>query len=204
MMRRLSGQLTYADVMATIAVFVALGGASYAAFQLPKNSVGAKQIKQNGVKSPEIAKNAVQNSEIAKNAVGTEEVANGTLLGEDFAPGQIPAAPPSQGATSLFASIRDPEVSEAANVQYGKGVVSVNDPLGNSQYEVTFDRSVTNCIVNVTAGRGDPPGPPAMGFETVPVVDMAEGTPPETVKVLLQSNVTGTTVDDSFFISALC
>jgi hypothetical protein len=203
-MNKLRGRLTYANIMATIAVFIALGGASYAAFQLPKNSVGAQQIKRNGVKAPEIAENAARKSEIGNNSVGTEEVANGTLLGEDFAPGQIPAGPPGQGATNLFASIRDPEASEAANVQYGRGVVSVNDPLGNNQYEITFDRSVTNCIVQVTPGRGDPPGPPALGFEAVPVVDMFEGTPPETVKVLFESNVSGTIADDSFFISAVC
>jgi hypothetical protein len=31
-------KLTYANVMATIAVFIALGGASYASLKLPKNS----------------------------------------------------------------------------------------------------------------------------------------------------------------------
>jgi hypothetical protein len=200
-MRKLRDRLTYANVMATIAVFIALGGASYAAIKLPKNSVGTKQIKKNAVKA----------SEIANSSVGTKEVANGELLGEDFAPGQIPAAPsgqgapPGQGAPNLFASIRDPGAMEAAVVQYGRGVVAVNDPPGDgSEYEVTFDRSVTNCVVHVTAGRGDPPGPPAVGFEAVPVVDMFEGTPPETVAVLFESNVNGTIMDDSFFISAVC
>jgi hypothetical protein len=37
--------ITYANVMATIAVFVALGGGAYAATQLPKNSVGTGQLK---------------------------------------------------------------------------------------------------------------------------------------------------------------
>jgi hypothetical protein len=203
-MTKLRGRLTYANVMATIAAFIALGGTGLAASQLGKNTVGTKQIKKNAVKAPEIAANAAQKSEIANNAVGTEEVANGSLLGEDFAPGQIPAGTPSQGTTNLFASIRDPDASEAANVQYGRGVVSVNDPPGNSNYEVTFDRGVTNCIVHVTAGRGDPAGPSAQGFAVVPIVDMEEGTPPETVKVLLESNVGAAVVDDSFFISAVC
>jgi hypothetical protein len=50
-MKRLRPKLTYANVMATIAVFIALGGASYAATKLPKNSVGSKQIKANAVTS---------------------------------------------------------------------------------------------------------------------------------------------------------
>jgi hypothetical protein len=37
-------RLTYANVVATLAVFIALGGASYAASQLPANSVGTRQL----------------------------------------------------------------------------------------------------------------------------------------------------------------
>jgi hypothetical protein len=42
-------KLTYANVVATLALFIALGGASYAALKLPKNSVGTKQLKKNAV-----------------------------------------------------------------------------------------------------------------------------------------------------------
>lgn len=48
-MKRILAKLTYANVMATVAVFIALGGASYAALKLPKNSVGAKQLKKGAV-----------------------------------------------------------------------------------------------------------------------------------------------------------
>ncbi len=48
-MKHLRPRLTYANVMATIAVFIALGGASYAAIKLPKNSVSAKQLKRGAV-----------------------------------------------------------------------------------------------------------------------------------------------------------
>ena len=37
--------VTYANVIATLALFIALGGGAYAAIRLPKNSVTAKQIK---------------------------------------------------------------------------------------------------------------------------------------------------------------
>ena len=57
-MRRLSGKLTYANVMATVAVFIALGGASYAATQLPKNSVGTKQLKNGAVTQRKISMGA--------------------------------------------------------------------------------------------------------------------------------------------------
>jgi hypothetical protein len=60
--------------MATVALFVALGGSSYAALKLGRNSVTAR----------EIAPNAVQRSELASRSVGTGEVLNGSLLSEDF------------------------------------------------------------------------------------------------------------------------
>ena len=39
MLRGIRNRLTYANVMATVALFIALGGVSYAAVKLPKNSV---------------------------------------------------------------------------------------------------------------------------------------------------------------------
>jgi hypothetical protein len=51
---RLRARLTYANVIATLALFVALGGSSYAAIKLPKNSVGSGQIKTNPVGSSEV------------------------------------------------------------------------------------------------------------------------------------------------------
>jgi len=41
-------KLTYANVMATVAVFIALGGGAYAV-GVAKNSVGKKQLKKNAV-----------------------------------------------------------------------------------------------------------------------------------------------------------
>ena len=44
-----ASHLTYANAVATLALFIALGGASYAAARLPANSVGTKQIKRDAV-----------------------------------------------------------------------------------------------------------------------------------------------------------
>ena len=48
-------KLTYANVMATGAMFVALGGVGYAATSLPVNSVGTTQLKDRAVTSSKIA-----------------------------------------------------------------------------------------------------------------------------------------------------
>jgi hypothetical protein len=66
-----------AIVISCLALFVALGGASYAAIRLPAGSVGTKQLK--------------------KNAVISSKVKNGSLRRIDFGAGQVPAGP--RGAT---------------------------------------------------------------------------------------------------------
>jgi hypothetical protein len=85
--RRLRQGMTYANVMATIAVFVALGGTGVAATQLAKNSVTSASIKNGQVK----------NKDLAKNAVTSTKVKDHSLLGKDFKAGQLPQGP--KGAT---------------------------------------------------------------------------------------------------------
>ena len=46
MFSKLRKGLTYANVMATIAMFLALGGGAYAALKLPKNSVGRSRSRR--------------------------------------------------------------------------------------------------------------------------------------------------------------
>jgi hypothetical protein len=76
-------RLSYSNVMATIAVFVALGGTGVAAVSLSRNSVGSKQIRRGAVKTSELARNAVRSS----------KVKNGSLFARDFALGQLPSGP---------------------------------------------------------------------------------------------------------------
>jgi len=79
--------LTYANVMASIAVFVALGGTSVAAVSLKKNSVGSNQIKNS----------SLTGSDVKNSSLTTSDVKNRSLLAKDFKAGQIPAGP--RGAT---------------------------------------------------------------------------------------------------------
>ena len=51
-------------VISLIALFVALGGTSYAAIHLPKNSVAAKQLKKNSVTGTKIKNRAVTKAKI--------------------------------------------------------------------------------------------------------------------------------------------
>jgi hypothetical protein len=58
MRSRMRGSLNYANVMATIAVFVALGGGAYAALELPARSVGKKHLRNGAVTPKKLSKAA--------------------------------------------------------------------------------------------------------------------------------------------------
>jgi hypothetical protein len=73
-------RLTYGNVVASLALFVALGGTGYAVTKIDAGSVGTKQLK--------------------KNAVISKKVKNGSLRKKDFKAGQLPAgAKGDTGAT---------------------------------------------------------------------------------------------------------
>ncbi len=81
MVARLRARLSYANVVATLALFITLGGTSYAAIKLPSNSVGSTQLRAN--------------------AVTSAKVKDGSLLLQDFSAAQRAAlrgAAGSQGA----------------------------------------------------------------------------------------------------------
>jgi len=87
-MKGILGRLTYANVMATVAVFIALGGAGYAAIKLPKNSVGARQLRKGAVtplKLSAASKRTLTGSQGPKGATG--EAGPRGLEGPKGAPG---------------------------------------------------------------------------------------------------------------------
>ncbi len=71
--RGVLARLSYAKVVATLALFVALGGTATAA-TLARDSVGAPQIKTDAVRSPEIREDAVRSPEIQADSVRPSEI----------------------------------------------------------------------------------------------------------------------------------
>ena len=67
------------NTVAYAALFVALGGTSWAAVNLPRNSVGAGQLRTNAVRSQEIARNAVRSAEVRNRSLRRVDLARGVL-----------------------------------------------------------------------------------------------------------------------------
>jgi hypothetical protein len=76
-LKRLRSKLTYANVMATIAVFLVLTGIGVAVARSGK--VGTRQLKNGAVTSKKIHKDSVNASKIKSGAVGRSELANGAV-----------------------------------------------------------------------------------------------------------------------------
>jgi hypothetical protein len=143
--------LSFANVISVIALFVALGGASYAAVSLPKNSVGSKQIKKRAVRAKHINRNAVTASKIQGNAISSPKIADGTVFSVDLADnsiGSIDLADNSVGA------------GELADNSVGSGEIG-NNAVGSSE---VADGSITESdlapdVLGPTAfARIDPTG----------------------------------------------
>jgi hypothetical protein len=79
-MRAVSRRLTYANVMSSIAVFLVLGGAAFAAVKVGNKSVGPNQLKANAVTTSKIKKKAVTKGKLANGAVSFAKLAGGTNL----------------------------------------------------------------------------------------------------------------------------
>jgi hypothetical protein len=75
MIGRIRTRLTYANTVATLALFLALGGSSYAAL-----SVTGKNVKNS----------SLTGKDVKNSSLGTADVKNGVLLAGDFKSGQLP------------------------------------------------------------------------------------------------------------------
>jgi hypothetical protein len=91
------------NTLALLALFIALGGTTYAATALPKNSVGTKQLKKNAVTAVKIKNGSATNTKIGANAVTGAKVKNDSLTGADILEsslGKVPSATAADSATN--------------------------------------------------------------------------------------------------------
>jgi hypothetical protein len=82
---RLRHSLTYSNLMATIAVFVALGGGAYA-MTLPHDSVGREQLKRNAVTSDAVRNRSIGHADLARGLLRRGAGAGATADAADPAP----------------------------------------------------------------------------------------------------------------------
>lgn len=73
-------RLTFANVVSVIALFVAMGGTSFAAVALSRNSVRSAHIKNGQVKRADLARNAVTSHKVAVYETTSEQNHDGLIV----------------------------------------------------------------------------------------------------------------------------
>jgi hypothetical protein len=125
-------------VIALVALFVSLGGVSYAVTQ-----IGTNQIKNGAVTSKKIRNGTIRSRDVHKNALGPHAIAESRL--RVGSAGTALTAATAQGL-SHFAVVGANGV-----LARGRGVTS-SVRSGAGRYQVIFNRDVRSCAVMATAG----------------------------------------------------
>jgi hypothetical protein len=135
--KKIQGKLTYANVMATIAVFVALGGASYAAARLPNNSIGTKQVKKGSITLAKLSPGAREALKGLTGAIGPRGPAGVTGAMGSMGPAGSFAAkdvtieygPPEEGKAIVSCESDGVAIAGGAEIRRAGGFVTSSVPI---------------------------------------------------------------------------
>ncbi len=142
-MSRLRDRLSYANVTATLALFIALGGTSYAAVSLPRNSVGSAQLRSSAVSSAEIRDRSIRLRDVSPTTRRQLQGQAGPQ-GPAGAPG--PAGP---AAARYFATV-------TAAGAFVRGNATSGGRAGSpGSYTVGFPSPVSGCAFTASVGTTD-------------------------------------------------
>lgn len=218
-------RLTYANVMATIAVFMGLGGGAYAAAtvgsgDIENDAVLTRHLKNGEVRQADVAPAAVATGKLADGAVKTAKLGDGAVAAaklkggavtgaklagnavdsDKVADGTLTANDLAAGEVYLSAVVR----SNGSLVR-GRGVLSATR-ITTGNYHVDFDRNVSQCAF--LAGVSLPDGYVSISNE-VPTVLKAGASNSVVGRVLVTASgqsSTGSVVsrDKDFHLLVLC
>jgi hypothetical protein len=134
-------RFTYANVTSTLALFIALTGATaFAATKLPDKSVGEFQLRPAAVTASKIRKNAVTSPKIKAQAVKQGKLANGSVTAAKMTQGSVASSSIQEGAVT--------------NAKIGPEAVT-----GDKALESTFSQvpSAAKADFATNAESGNPP-----------------------------------------------
>lgn len=111
-MKRLEKHLTVANLLSCIALFVALGGAAYAAGTLTKKSVKTQHLANGAVTTPKLRSGSVTTAKLRSGAVTGAKIAPATIGSSQLANGSVRAGQLG-GQVVTEPKIKDGAVSES-------------------------------------------------------------------------------------------
>jgi hypothetical protein len=151
MLRKLRSRLTYANVVSTFALVLAVGGGTaYAATRIDtKNiryhAVTGSKVATNAVTASKVKNSALSGADLRDNSVTGADIRTGTLQASDFAAGQLPSG---ESAAPIFAV-----VNAAGTVTNSRHVTTMSS-TDAGVYIATLDRDVSNCAAVASLAGG--------------------------------------------------
>lgn len=121
---------TYANVTASLALFLALGGGAYAAATLPANSVGSRQLRTGAVQRAKIKNNAVNGTKVLDSSLTGADIAESTL-------GKVPSAAAADAAANAA------HANVATNASHADAATNANHAGAAAALDAATYRLVT-------------------------------------------------------------
>lgn len=178
------GGTIFTSVVAGAAVLAVLGTSTAVAAGL----VTSKQIKNGTIKSIDVKNESLKGVDILDGSLTGADVANGSLTGADVKDFSLS----NQDVGVLFATVNaDGSVQNSSG-----GVTALNFSTGD--YEVDFGRDISQCAFVAT------PADPGTGSADAKQINVADRSGnPQAAFVNLEDS-SGTDVDESFHLVAVC
>jgi hypothetical protein len=191
MVRKVRAHLSFANVLASIALFVTLGGTSYA---VATGSIDSREIRNNTVRGKDIRTGNVASRDLRNDDVRSRDIENTQVRNVDLN-AEVAVA-------KGFASIQATNANGPANVlnsggQQTNGVTAQR--VGTGIYDVTFTGTFTNVdnvadLAHQVTGRN--------GFSTGSVFDAASTANANQIKlrVFMRRPDNGAGIDSAFSV----
>jgi hypothetical protein len=142
------------QALGAIALFVALGGTSYA---VATGSIGSREIKNSTIRGKDVKNNSLTGRDVSR--LGSPDVRDSSLLATDFKPGQLPAgaqgpagkdgAPGTARGYALISASGDINASKSKNVDRADSAAP-----GAGFYCINFTFEPKNLVVTRETSGG--------------------------------------------------
>lgn len=165
-MTQMKLRLSYANVVSTVALLIAISGATaYAATKLPDRSVGEFQLRPGAVTAEKIRKNAITSPKIKAEAVKQGKIANGSITAAKMTPGSVSSSSIQDGSIIGARIAADAvtgdkvlegtlsQVPSAARAEFAANAESASPPaFALVTKEATLDQNLSKSIAGVREG----------------------------------------------------
>ena len=151
---KLRRHLTFSNVIAVLALFVALGGGAYAAHVAKKNSVTSRSIKNGAVTSADVKDNGLTGKDIADSSLSGTDVDDGSIRSADIADGSVIGSDVADSSVT-GADVADGSIS-ADDIQLASlgDATSGRTKLGASAGCISTSATFASCLADdVQIGR---------------------------------------------------